>query len=196
VRLTLAATTGFLLSALAVAMGITRSADRAILDALQPLASPPVDFVSSLLSAVGGVVVTSGAALLLTAVLLRRRDPWALVPLLLFVGVGIEIVLKRVIDHPAPPAELLRDAHWLAVGGSDGGGNAFPSGHVSRTTFLALLVAGRWPWARWAAAILVAAMAFTRVYSASHWLSDVVGGLCLGAALAGLAAWVATRSRT
>jgi len=46
---------------------------------------------------------------------------------------------------------------------------------------------------RWAAVALLPLMAFTRVYSASHWASDVIGGVCLGAALAGLAGWLEAR---
>jgi membrane-associated phospholipid phosphatase len=36
--------------------------------------------------------------------------------------------------------------------------------------------------------VLIAIMAFTRVYGNAHWVSDVIGGCLLGLTLAGLAA--------
>jgi undecaprenyl-diphosphatase len=190
-----AATAGLLLVALAVAARATRTADRAILDASQQFASLPLDFLSSLLSAVGGLVVTSAVALALAGLFFKRQGVLAATPLLMFAGVGVEFVLKRLIDHPAPPLELLRDAHWLAIGGLGDGGNAFPSGHLSRTTFLSLVVASRWPKLRWPAVALTALMGASRIYSGSHWASDVVGGVFLGVALAGVASAIDAQRR-
>ena len=186
-RLAIAATVGFTLITGAVVTRATRTVDRAILDEAQRFASAPLDLISSSLSAVGGIAVTSVVAVLLAAAFARRQGLLAATPLLMFPGVGIEFVLKRFVDHPAPPIALLRDAHWLAIGGFGEGGNAFPSGHLSRTAFLAFLVAARWPVLRWPAGGLIALMAMSRVYSASHWASDVVGGIFLGVALAGVA---------
>ena len=195
-RTAIVASAAFTSCALLVAFGVLRSADRAILDGLRPLANPVLDLVSSLFSAVGGLAVTTAAALVMTLLLFCLGGRLlAAAPLLMFVGVAVESVLKKVIEQPPPPPELLRDAHWLAIGAIGEGGNAFPSGHLTRTTFLALVAASRWPWARWLAAVLVPLMAFTRIYSASHWASDVIGGLCLGTALAGVAAWLAARER-
>src|SRR4029077_11839660 len=50
-----AGTVGLLLVRLAVSARATRTADRAILDASQQFVSPPLDFISSLLSAIGGI---------------------------------------------------------------------------------------------------------------------------------------------
>jgi len=186
--LTAGAGAGLVVLSLLVAARATRTTDRAILDASQLFASPPLDLISSLLSAAGGILVTSALALGLTVLFVKRQGVRAATPLLMFAGVGIEFVLKRLIDHPGPPLDLLRDAHWLAIGGLGDGGNAFPSGHLSRTTFLSLLAVRRWPTLKWPAAVLIAVMAASRVYSASHWASDVIGGVLLGLALAGVAA--------
>ncbi len=190
-----AAFVGFAFISALVAIGATRQLDRAILDSLQPITTPWLDLVSSLLSAVGGVAVTSTAALLLTVWWVARRGLAGLTPLLMFIGSGIEVILKRFIDHPPPPVDLLRDAHWLAIGGLGEGGSAFPSGHLVRTTFLAIVLVGQWPKLRPVAVALVTLMALSRVYSASHWTSDVIGGLCLGAGLGGVAVLIDRRAR-
>jgi membrane protein DedA with SNARE-associated domain/membrane-associated phospholipid phosphatase len=71
---------------------------------------------------------------------------------------------------------------------------SFPSGHASMSTviygFLAVLVApalrAGWRWLPYAAAaLLVCAIAFSRLYLGAHWLADVLAGVGLGTA------WVA-----
>ena len=71
---------------------------------------------------------------------------------------------------------------------------SFPSGHAAMSTviygFLAVLLApalrAGWRWlAVCAAALLVCAIAFSRLYLGAHWLADVLAGVGLGSA------WVA-----
>ena len=130
----------------------------------------------------GQLEVTAVVALILSFVWWRRRGARGLVPMLLFAGVAIEVILKHLIGHPGPPAELSRSIPLLpfAHGSST---YSFTSGHMLRVTFLAALVTPRW--AFWT---LAWAMALSRIYLHEHWASDVVGGFLLGAALAGLAA--------
>ena len=166
----------------AVAANLTRDLDRATLDAARSVASPAFDLLASVVSVFGQVEVTGAVALVLALLWWRREGVPGLVPLLLFVGVGVEIALKYVVPHPAPPLELDRDLGLLVLlkGTSP---YSFPSGHVLRATFLATLVGDRapaWRGVLWSA---VAAMLATRVYLAEHWLSDVVGGLLLGLVL-------------
>lgn len=184
----------FLVVTLVVAGGLTHDLDRAALAAAQAIASAPLDLVSSALSALGGVLITGAIAALLTVRGVAREGLRGAVPVLIVAAIAIEYVLKRVIDDPAPPATLLRDFHWLAIGDPATGGSAYPSGHLARTAFLATISSATWPVLRWPAAIIVLLMAVSRVYSASHWTSDVVGGLCLGLAI-GFAA-VAIERRT
>ncbi len=185
----------FVAVTLAVAAGLTHTLDRAVLDAAQTAASAPFDWVSSALSALGGVLVTGAIATLLTVTGVIRRGVRGAVPLLLFVAVAIEYVLKRLINDPAPPMDLLRDFHWLAIGDSASSGNAYPSGHLARTAFLSMLSATAWPALKWPAFVIVVLMGLSRVYSASHWTSDVVGGLCLGLTLGFVAIVVGRDSR-
>src|SRR5262249_53710608 len=128
--------------------------------------------------------VTGPIALVLTLIWWRSRGWRGLVPLLLFVGVALEMVLKHLIPHPSPPHELSRNIQLLPFLKS-GSPFSFPSGHLLRTTFLGALMFDQWLF--W---ILVVLMALTRVYLNEHWLSDVLGGFLLGMALAGVAAAV------
>lgn len=110
-----------------------------------------------------------------------RRD--ALVPLAIVAVVLIESALKILLPHAPPPAdrtrtvELLPFLHVSFV-------NSFPSGHVARTAFL-LRIANGVPW--WLVATGIALMVLSRVYLAEHWLSDTIGGLVLGLAVAEIA---------
>ena len=108
-------------------------------------------------------------------------------PLLLFVGVALEVGLKYCLPHPTPPSEFMRGLQFLPSL-QIAPPYSFPSGHVLRTTFLVALIGERRP--RWRACCwaLVIAMASTRLYLNEHWLSDVVGGLLLGLMLAAVAA--------
>ncbi len=179
----------FVIVAALVALGLTRDLDRVILDAFQSIASRPLDVAASLVTILGQTEIAGAISLALAIVWWRRDGVRGLVPLLLFVGVAFEYLLKFVLPHPVPPAELSRSIDFLPFV-SAGTRYAFPSGHMLRTTFLAGLIGARAPAWRWPLAALVAVMAFTRVYLGQHWPSDVVGGLFLGLALAEVAvAW-------
>lgn len=63
---------------------------------------------------------------------------------------------------------------------------AYPSGHVSNLVVLLVLVGlalhRRWWWP--VAVVLTIAMAFSRTYLDSHWITDTIGGVLLGSGLA------------
>ncbi len=108
--------------------------------------------------------------------------------LLLHAGVG------ELIRRHRPPA-----ADWLA-GAS---GWSYPSGHTIQATvaygvLLVLLTPGRTKRTRLmltgAYALIVLAVAASRVYLGVHWLTDVLGSMALGLAL--LAVWAAIRLTT
>ena len=103
-------------------------------------------------------------------------------PLLIFVAVAIEAVLKRTLAHPPPPDESVRSIA-LIPSIHVAFPNSFPSGHVLRVTFLAAIVHGV---PTWISGALVLLMVASRVYLAEHWLSDCIGGLALGLIAAGV----------
>jgi membrane protein DedA with SNARE-associated domain len=98
-------------------------------------------------------------------------------------GELVVVTIKAALHFPRPEG-------FAAVATSF----SFPSGHASMSTviygFLAVLVApafrAGWRWLPYAAAaLLVGAIAFSRLYLGAHWLADVLAGVGLGSA------WVA-----
>ncbi|MFO1430799.1 MAG: phosphatase PAP2 family protein [Candidatus Competibacteraceae bacterium] len=180
-------------------LGILTGIDRWSWAMAATLSFYPVDLLSGVFSFLGNMEVTGLIALVL-ALHWRRRYGWRgfLAPLLLFVGVAIEIVLKYALfQPPLPPLSLPR---WQLPFSSLSLTHAvpgwmsllpysFPSGHLLRSTFLISLLMGQSGQRyRLVGVILIAIMAFTRVYDNDHWLSDVIGGCLLGLTLASLAA--------
>jgi undecaprenyl-diphosphatase len=188
---------GFIALAALVAVGATRGIDLATTHAFQTLASSPLDLLVNWHTLLGQLAITLPAAALLAVVAWRRHGGWAwLAPLAILATGPIELVFKFGLVHPGPPEELTRE-FFNPLGVRVEAPSSFPSGHMARLTFLAVVVAGMFPsrlaWI--AAGAFVAISLFARVYIGDHWISDAIGGLALGAGLAASAvAWgVASR---
>ena len=120
------------------------------------------------------------------AVLWRVNRRWAVALPVLMAGAGaLQWIAKAAAGRPRPNL-----APW-----------GFPSGHVlSLVVFFGLMVyliamasSRRRRWRALAcliAAVPVLVVAFSRLYLDKHWLSDLVGGLTIGAAYLLLAIWV------
>jgi undecaprenyl-diphosphatase len=171
-------------------LGVMETVDRWGLVISDAIASCPVDRMASVFSFLGNIEVTGLIALILSVMGWWRHGVGGLVPLLLFAGVAIEIAMKyfllRLPPHPVSRCSwnlaFLHPSAFLALHYS------FPSGHMLRTTFLAVLIGGQVNRYRTAGHAFIVAMAVTRVYLDEHWISDVIGGLLLGLTLAAVAA--------
>jgi undecaprenyl-diphosphatase len=181
--------------ALLVSTGATRGVDLAVTHALQSVASPALDAVANADTLIGEAWLTAGITVAFAVWLWRNgaRLEWA-APLLLFAAVAVELALKLVLTHPGPPHDLSRTL-WHP-GPSLETPSSFPSGHVLRVSFLAVVATAfaRAISVRVALIALVAVTVWARVYIGHHWLSDAIGGLALGIA-AGCAAlaWIHRR---
>ncbi len=111
------------------------------------------------------------------AVFLLLRRPWSALYFLLAsaLSAGLVQVLKSLFSRARPE-------HMLVT--SDFG--SFPSGHVANAATVAvalgLIVRRTWVWV--AGIIYAVLMALSRTYLGVHWVSDTIGGLLLGTAVA------------
>jgi undecaprenyl-diphosphatase len=62
----------------------------------------------------------------------------------------------------------------------DSAGRSFPSNHASNTAAAALVTAMFYRRRGWLAFVPSCVVAYSRVYTGSHWPSDVLAGICLG----------------
>jgi undecaprenyl-diphosphatase len=159
--------------------------DRPVLDFMVAHREPWLTSVITAMSALGGSAVLV-PVLAAVAVWMRwRRGAWR--PAALLGGgyggaVALYALIKVLVARPRPPAAL-------AVGHF--AGYSFPSGHATQAVvgwglLAALLAASTSSWSRkvaaWAAALLVTTLvAVSRIYLGAHWVTDVVGGVVLGA---------------
>ena len=118
-------------------------------------------------------------------VLWRDRRRWAIALPAIMAGTGaLQLIAKWAVDRPRP-----NGTPW-----------GFPSGHALTVAVFFGLVAymvctspahRRWRWPSCAlCASTVLAVAFSRLYLDMHWLSDVGGGLAVGAAYLPMTIWL------
>ena len=99
---------------------------------------------------------------------------------LLVVSIGslsLNPTMKHLLDRPRPAMYPLRGMWTWA---------SYPSGHLILTTALYFTVSmmlrdargWRWPFA--ASVVIIALTAYSRVYLAVHWPTDLIGGLLIG----------------
>ena len=162
-----------------VAEGETRRVDGAILEAIHRHGSMLLDRIAFSATFLGGpgVVVVALALVAYVFVRVARREA-VVMALGIVVAEVLDLVLKELFDR-------VRPALWLHAAVS---GESFPSGHALASTvvygLVAYTVARRWPGHTVLigaiAAVVVAAIAWSRLYLGVHWPSDVVAGVAIG----------------
>ena len=134
----------------------------------------------------GNAAALLGLVLLAGVAWWARTRSWRPLGLLAPACLGALVLagsVKLLTGRPRPPATQAI-GHWT--------GSAFPSGHTTTATAVygmvaALLAAATPHWGRkvsvWTAALLLAGLVgLSRLYLGASWLTDVLGGLTLGAA--------------
>jgi membrane-associated phospholipid phosphatase len=125
----------------------------------------------------------------------QRESALTLAGVLVLAAVA-SVGIKAAVARPRPVPY---------VGGPHATGASFPSGHAltAAAAVIALIAAGRRlgllenagrRWAAWATGVvIVAVVSFSRLALGVHYLSDVVGGLLIGAACALTVPWALDR---
>ena len=142
-------------------------------------AAPVPDIPAAVLVFLGNAEVVISILVLAAVYLWRRQWERGVAALGIAAGVAalglLAVGLKHLIVHPGPPPPYQRNVFQWGI--TLGTPYSFPSGHTLRITLLAGTVFRRIPWL---AVVLLAAMMGALIYLGYHWLSDVLGGLCLG----------------
>ena len=176
----------------AVATGAQDRLDRDVANSFALLWSDQLHATFQAIAELGGLEVTSILAVALAIYLLRNgfgSDAWAV--LALPVAIVIETLYKTFLVHPGPPFSLKHaDGPSVTDVFSKIVGNSFPSGHMVRAVVIYGLIAfvvGRLATSArvrvggaLVAVVLIALLAFDRLYLEVHWESDVIGGVLLG----------------
>jgi len=180
---------------LVVSAGATAAADEAMAAWLHGLRAPWLDQVMMTASALGDGSQRTAATIVVTAYLLaRRRWRWALALVLVMAGASVVTPALKDLFQIARPTALYAGADAFS----------FPSGHASSATAFYLLLGWmasrplaprRRPLVWLVAGAIILLTAVSRIYVGAHWPSDVVGGVALGAALAGLTVAFAAGAR-
>ncbi len=125
----------------------------------------------------GGIIGTLVVPLAVILLFLLFRMKWAALyfAIATILSAGLVQLLKNIYERPRP-----QDILVTADPGS------FPSGHTANAAtmavVLALVLRRVWIWS--AGVVYTVIMLLSRTYLGAHWLSDTIGGLVLGSAVA------------
>lgn len=144
--------------------------------------TPALTQVALFLNAAGGPVVSIAVATVTALLLLVRGRFWSAAYLVGASVVNTVLVegTKRLVARPRPEDVAISIRSY-----------AFPSGHSANVTVMVIalaLIFASHRWVRYVGALYVVLMMLSRTYLHAHWLTDVLGGFFLGAAVA-LFAW-------
>ena len=162
--------------------GRVSDAERAVFEAINGLTSS-LETAGNAVQYLG--ILAIGPLVVIVALVLRR---WRLAIAAALVT-GLKLVIERGVwklvyrERPA-----ITEPNAIVRGSTATTGASFVSGHVILSTGLAWAITpylhGRWRVVPW---VIVAMIAFARIYLGAHNPLDVVGGLALGLVAGGLA---------
>lgn len=135
-----------------------------------------VTTLSKLLTELLGAAYPIAACVLIPLLFKKYRLAWRF---LVTAGgaTAVFYVIKKIINEPRPYTMLQNNLHVRVVET----GPAFPSGHETAATALALtlwiILPTKW---RWLSVLWITVVAFTRLYLGAHTPGDVIGGFAIG----------------
>lgn len=181
---------GYLLLWAADRTGFVGDLDRTVFFWMREVRGPWLDVLGRVDDVAFRVTPTFALAIAIAAALAWLGPRWAwTAPLSIAVTALVEFLTKHSWRTALHPRELIAAAQEL-LGGRFLEGASFPSGHVARAAFLAIIAVRFLPRPLAVPAVLAAlATGFARVYTEAHRLSDVVGGAALGVSVGCLALW-------
>jgi membrane-associated phospholipid phosphatase len=132
---------------------------------------------------VSAVILAAGYALRRPAL---KRAGWETLVAHLVAG-GLNTVLKHVVGRGRPKFMHGDHSEFVPFGGS--GWDSFPSGHSMATFAVATVLAVRFPKVRWFMILIALAVSLSRLFRASHFLTDIVAGAVLGVLVGAIVAY-------
>lgn len=193
-RLAIAAAAGFVLVTAAYKTGLMRTIDDDVAAAVRTAQAGALTAVASFDDVVFRPTAMFGVAAVLLVWLLWRGPAWSWMgPLGIGIAAAIDFGFKAGWSVFLHPRQLI-EAAQIVVGLHFHGLSPYPSGHVERAAFIAVIALAFLPrWISLPFLALAATTPYARMYSEAHKLSDVFGGIELGVFTAALTLWLITK---
>ena len=154
---------------------------------MRSLRVEPAIAVARVLATIGGTIgmIVVTAALVVLLLILRKWRSALDLAATIAMAAAASSLLKMLVERPRPSGALM---HLVTY--------SYPSGHATSAAALAVALAiavpRAWTWV--AASGWMVIVAWSRTYLEVHWLTDVLGGLLLGAGIALLVDGVVRRA--
>lgn len=145
----------------------------------------------------GESLLIVNVVLLAAGYLLRRgvlkRAGWETLIAHLVAG-GVNTLLKHLVGRGRP--KFMHGDHSVFSPFGGPGWDSFPSGHAMATFAVAVVLAVRFPKVRWLVILWALVVSVSRLFRASHFLTDIIAGAVLGVLIGAMVAhpWEDRRS--
>lgn len=188
---------GFIVITLLVLFEITEEFDQSVADSFhQAAGNQALDLIMFSITETGDIFYMLGFGVLLIIIKKTRRIGITLM-ILLVLGTILTGYIKCGVDRDRPDLEFIgtqlpldpsQDTYSLFCEGSFNA--SYPSGHATRAMMFGVVLgyalSARFPRGCYLLLIYPALISLSRIYVLQHFPMDVIGGIVLGALLAGI----------